>query len=224
MNDNFKTLSFLGTDSGFGQNNNSAFIASDDELTIIDCGFTVFEKIIKKFDLKKYKKINIIVTHLHNDHAGSLGQIILYLWFMCNKKCNIISKCKNISLYLEIIGTPKEAYTIMQDTENIKFIKTEHVDYLDSYGFKMNINNKNIIYTGDTKILEPFLPFLNDTDEFYVDVSKYGGAHLKIDEIQENLKNIANRNIKIFLMHLDDKEYIKNFLTKNIFLAWKNLK
>ena len=83
----------------------------------------------------------------------------------------------------------------------------------------MNINNKNIIYTGDTKTLEPFIPFLNDVDEFYIDVSRYGGAHLKIDDIQEKLQNIANNNIKIFLMHLDDREYICKFLSNNIFLA-----
>ncbi|MEI3394825.1 MAG: MBL fold metallo-hydrolase [Clostridia bacterium] len=219
MNDNFETLNFLGTDSGFGKNNNSAFIENDNELILIDCGFTVFEKVIKKLDLKKYKEVNIIVTHLHNDHAGSLGQIILYLWFVCNKKCNVISKCKNIELYLEITGTPKEAYKILSDTKNIKFIKTEHVNYLDSFGFKMNINNKNIIYTGDTKTLEPFIPFLNDVDEFYIDVSRYGGAHLKIDDIQEKLQNIANNNIKIFLMHLDDREYICKFLSNNIFFA-----
>ena len=175
--------------------------------------------ILKFKDLKKYKEVNIIVTHLHNDHAGSLGQIILYLWFVCNKKCNVISKCKNIELYLEITGTPKEAYKILSDTKNIKFIKTEHVNYLDSFGFKMNINNKNIIYTGDTKTLEPFIPFLNDVDEFYIDVSRYGGAHLKIDDIQEKLQNIANNNIKIFLMHLDDREYICEFLSNNIFFA-----
>lgn len=219
MNNDFKTLNFLGTDSGFGENNNSAFIENNNELTLIDCGFTIFEKVIERFDLKRYKEINIIVTHLHNDHAGSLGQIILYLWFICNKKCNVISKCKNIELYLEIIGTPKDSYKIMQDTENIKFIKTEHVNDLDSFGFKMNINNKNIIYTGDTKTLEPFLPFLNDINEFYVDVSRYGGVHLKIDEIQEKLQNIANNNTKVFLMHLDDREYISTFLSKNIFLA-----
>ena len=60
MNDNFETLNFLGTDSGFGKNNNSAFIENDNELILIDCGFTVFEKVIKKLDLKKYKVFSMI--------------------------------------------------------------------------------------------------------------------------------------------------------------------
>ena len=48
-------LKFLGSDSGFGAHNNSAYIEERDKLTIIDCGFTVFEQIKEKFDLNKYK-------------------------------------------------------------------------------------------------------------------------------------------------------------------------
>lgn len=79
-------LKFLGSDSGFGINNNSAYIEEKGKLTIIDCGFTVFTQIKKKFDLNKYKEINVIITHLHNDHAGSLSQLILYSYFIFNKK------------------------------------------------------------------------------------------------------------------------------------------
>ena len=65
---------------GFGENNNSAYFETNNQLYIIDCGFSVFSKIKNKFDFNKYKSINIIITHLHNDHAGSLSQIILYLF------------------------------------------------------------------------------------------------------------------------------------------------
>lgn len=82
--------------------------------------------------------------------------------------------------------------------------------YLDAYGFYLYINNKKIIYTGDTSVIEPFLPYLNDANEFYVDVSKNGGAHLKIDDVNEELEKIKDKGIDVFLMHLDDKEYIKN--------------
>ena len=81
-----QTLTFLGRDSGFGEKNNSAYIELEDKLILIDCGFTVFEQVKNKFDLSKYKEIKIIVTHLHNDHAGSLSQLILYSYFVKNKK------------------------------------------------------------------------------------------------------------------------------------------
>ena len=170
---------------------------------------TVFKK-NQKFDFNKYSNIEIIITHLHNDHAGSLSQIILYLWFIYNKKVTIYSKCERIRDYLEITGTPKESYEIKNESENITFMKTNHVQYLDAYGLKIKVKDKNIIYTGDTNTLNPFLPHIENEkiDELYVDVSKFGGAHLKIDDIVEKLAKINKSGTLVDLMHLDDKEYI----------------
>lgn len=212
-------LKFLGSDSGFGINNNSAYIEEKGKLTIIDCGFTVFTQIKKKFDLNKYKEINVIITHLHNDHAGSLSQLILYSYFIFNKKVNVISMCSKIKEYLDITGTPEDAYTLYNKFENVEFIRTEHTRYLDSYGFKLCVNGKKIIYTGDTNILEPFIKYTNDIDEFYVDVSRYGGAHLKIDDVIEKLREIKKKNIKIYLMHIDDRKYIDEKINNEFYFA-----
>lgn len=210
------TLTFLGTDSGFGQKNNSAYFENGNELVLIDCGFTVFHEVKEKFDLKKYDLIEIVITHLHNDHAGSLSQLILYLWFVLQKKAIIVSNCIHIKDYLDITGTPSEAYELKNSLPNLTFIKTEHVKYLDSYGFKTVFNNKNIVYTSDTTTLSPFLHYLDNCDELYVDVSRFGGAHIKIDNIVDVLKDLKQMGIDIYLMHMDDKEYIKN-MTNNEF-------
>lgn len=212
-------LKFLGSDSGFGANNNSAYIEEKEKLTIIDCGFTVFTQIKKKFDLNKYKEINVIITHLHNDHAGSLSQLILYSYFIFNKKVNVISMCSKIKEYLDITGSPEDAYTLYNKFENVEFIRTEHTRYLDSYGFKLCVNGKKIVYTGDTNILEPFIKYTNDIDEFYVDVSRYGGAHLKIDDVIEKLREIKKKNIKIYLMHIDDRKYIDEEINNEFYFA-----
>ena len=212
-------LKFLGSDSGFGAHNNSAYIEERDKLTIIDCGFTVFEQIKEKFDLNKYKEINVIVTHLHNDHAGSLSQLILYAYFIFNKKVNVISMCSKIKEYLDITGTTEDAYTLYNKFENVEFIKTEHTKYLDSYGFKLCLNGKKIVYTGDTNTLEPFMKYINDIDEFYVDVSRYGGAHLKLEDIIDKLRKIKKQNINIYLMHIDDREYIAGEINDEFYFA-----
>ena len=209
-------LKFLGSDSGFGANNNSAYIEEKEKLTIIDCGFTVFSQLKNKFDFNKYDEIDVIITHLHNDHAGTLSQFILYMYFIYNKKVNVITKCEKIKEFLDITGTPEDAYELKKENEYIKFIKTEHVKYLDAYGFELNINSKKIIYTGDTNTLEPFELYLKNADEFYVDVSRYGGAHLKIDDIKEKLEEIQKNGTTVYLMHMDDVEYIRK-TTNNIF-------
>lgn len=74
-----QTLTFLGKDSGFGEKNNSSYIEIENKLILIDCGFTVFQQVKNKFNFENYESIHIIITHLHNDHAGSLSQLILYL-------------------------------------------------------------------------------------------------------------------------------------------------
>ena len=205
---NNSTLKFLGSDAGFGNNNNSAYIEINNNLILIDCGITVFNTIKTKFDFKKYNQVEIIITHLHNDHAGSLSQFIMYLWFIYNIQVKVISACKNIKEFLRITGTPDESYILTNIDENIQFIETEHVKELDCYGFKLSINNKTIIYTGDTKTLAPFLPYIKEADELYVDVSKNGGVHLKFEDIINDLQNIQCQGTKVYLMHIDDKKYI----------------
>lgn len=109
---NKSTLTFLGRDSGFGNKNNSAYFETNDKLTLIDCGCTVFHEAVKRFDFSKYFTINC--------------------------------------------------------------------------------------------------------DELYIDVSKFGGAHIKIDDVLDTLKQLYNNNVDIYLMHIDDKEYIKT-ITNNGF-------
>lgn len=207
-----KTLTFLGSDDGYGQENNSAFIQGDGRLTIIDCGYTVFNKVKSLFDFNNYSYIEVVITHLHNDHAGSLSQLLLYSYFECNKKITVVSKCKNIRQYLNICGTPDEAYEVLSETHNIKLIKTRHTPYLDAYGFVIDIDGKKIVYTGDTKSLEPFKKVVEGANEFYIDVSKKGGSHLKIDDVIEQLENIKNNGTQVYLMHVDDKQYVKNLV------------
>ena len=181
-------------------------------------GFSIFEKLKNNFDFNKYNKIEIIITHLHNDHAGSLSQFILYIWFVYHKKVTVFCNCQKIKEYLDITGTTKEAYELKTNTNFLEFIKTEHAKELDSYGFKLNLNGKTIIYTGDTATLDPFIPYLDECNEFYVDVSKSGGVHLKFVDIIETLRKIKSRNIDIFLMHLDDKNYIANLNNNEFYI------
>lgn len=45
----------------------------------------------------------------------------------------------------------------------------------------------------------------------------FGGAHLKIDNIIEELKRIKKNGTDIYLMHMDDKEYIKRITESEFF-------
>lgn len=101
-------LKNIGKDSGFGDNNNSWYIEENNNLTIIDAGFTVFNEIKHRFDLSKFNNINTVITHLHTDHSGSLPQIVLYAYYIHKKIINIISKCEHIETFLKITGVTKK--------------------------------------------------------------------------------------------------------------------
>ncbi len=212
-------LNFLGRDSGFGKYNTSAFIEIDDKFILFDCGFTTFQILKERFDFNKYNEIVVFITHLHNDHAGSLSQFILYLWFVYHKKVLVISKCKNIKQYLEITGTTSDAYIVKDKYDDCIFIPTIHVKELDCYGIKLRLKDKYIIYSGDTKILDSYLPYVENVSEIYLDVSRYGGVHLKFEDIIDDLKELKNKGIRIILMHIDDYEYISKINNNEFIIA-----
>ena len=100
----------------------------------------------------------------------------------------------------------------MLETEDIKhfrFIKTNHCKELDTYGFSAEIKKRKIIYTSDTNTIEPFLQELENAEELYIDLSRYGGVHLKFDDILPKLIEISKKGTKVIPMHLDDAKYIE---------------
>lgn len=204
-------LKFLGRGSGFSIENTSAFYEFDTSLLLIDCGYTVFNKCREKLDFSKYDNIYIAITHLHPDHAGSLGQLILYLGYALSKTAVIVTKCEKIQEFLDISGINREFYQITDGKEiGITFVRTSHTNLLDSYGFVFQNDGQTIIYTGDASSLDPFEIYLEIADELYVEVSKTGIVHIQIDEVLHKLLDIQDKGTKIYLMHLDDEIYVAN--------------
>ena len=85
-------LSFLGRGAAFNtvESNNSAYFIDNNELFLIDCGETVFQSLINTGILEDKNNINVMITHTHSDHIGSLGSLALYAYYNLNKPLNII--------------------------------------------------------------------------------------------------------------------------------------
>ena len=217
---NKQTLTFLGRDAGFGNQNNSAYVElENNRFLLIDCGYTVFNKLKDNFELlSKYDTVEVVITHLHNDHAGTISHLAACLYFNYNKTITIVSKCKHIEELMSITGTPREAYNLVDhiDDLNLELIETKHTEYLDAYGFTATINGRKIVYTGDTYTLEPFMPYLENCDEFYMDTSLTGGCHVKLEDALPLLRELKSKGTNVYLMHLQNKEKIEK-LTNNEF-------
>ena len=90
------------------------------------------------------------------------------------------------------------------------------------FGYQLNINGKNIVYTGDTCTLEPFLPYLQKDSYLYTEISTKGGVHLKFDDAKPTIEALLQKGVRVYLMHIDNEEEIQkqaNQINGNIELA-----
>lgn len=222
-------LLFLGRGSAFNsyEGNTSAYFIDKNELFLIDCGESIFETIIKNKLLDDINCINIMITHTHSDHVGSLGTLIMYCYYVISKKVNIIisKDClyKNDLIDLiRIFGCTKEMYTIIDETEldnkyklfnTIRFKKTEHVSQISSYGIQFETNNGVIYYSGDTSNLNNISELIKNNktiDKIYVDstsTNTKNNVHVYIGKINDTIPDYLKN--KTYCMHVNDKKCIE---------------
>lgn len=204
-------LSFLGVGGAFATDlkNCAAFYKESGSLLLIDCGENIFEEIIKKKLLDNVDKLYIIITHFHTDHIGSLGTLLFYCDKINISSIKIIYPNKNeIIKFLNMIGTEKCIYEVLIPDEFneflIKEVKQQH-SIMEAYGYLININNKKIYYSGDTKtipagIIEKF--YNDEIDYFYQDVRiDENDYHISLKE----LNNIVSfdKRYKVNCMHFN---------------------
>ena len=85
-------LHFFGCGSAFNpaMGNTSAWFEMDGCLFLVDCGETVYELLMKRSNLREYRQIYVLLTHLHADHVGSLGSLISYNYCILGRKICVI--------------------------------------------------------------------------------------------------------------------------------------
>jgi ribonuclease BN (tRNA processing enzyme) len=221
-------LSFIGCGSAFNTKlgNNSAFIKQGSELFMIDCGSANFDRIQNKGLLAGVDKITVLLTHLHPDHVGSLGDLLFYAYFgiqpMFTPKLTVITPralkdsfktlmaCIGVSetqyIHVEIADTfASEAK--MCGIASIRPFTVEHAKELICYGYVLEVEGKRVYYSGDAKMIpdEVLVQLHNgDIDYFYQDTCKAdyeGNVHLSLRKLTELIP--AELRDKVYCMHLD---------------------
>ena len=214
-------LKFFGRDSAFGHSNNSAFFIDRKDLVLIDCPMSSFQK-VKFFDFKKFDNVYVLVTHTHGDHISGIGTFAYFLYFL-NKKLTVVAPNRKLYYTLNILlkdieGCDDNKFNIITgDSLNKKwFVKstlTKHVDSLDCFGYLLNIKDTPVIYTGDTATLEPFKDVITDNSYLFTEIAyNNSGVHLYYKEALPTLIQLSEKGVKVFLMHLDDIENIKDVI------------
>lgn len=210
-------LKFFGRGSGFADEHTSAYFSTETkEMVIIDCPVSTFQK-MKHIDLTDCERFYVLVTHTHGDHVGGLGLFVQYAFFALKKPVTIVAPstavANDISTILTIEGNELswcELVTVADVTDKAWFgdcILTKHSPQLEGkcFGYRLLVDDTNVVYTGDTSTLEPFMPYLTENSALYVDTSVYYGMiHLKLEDALEDFLTLNKKGVKVYLMHLDD--------------------
>lgn len=214
-------LKFLGSGSAFNTKlgNNSSFILKNNRLILIDAGCLVFHKLQTMNIFNGLISLDIIITHTHPDHCGSLGEIIFYSYYYTKILPTIYyPNKKHLTDFLNLVGIPDSFYTLIPDFStkihndffsdySINFFNSSHVNTIPSYSFTLKNSQSNIYYSGDSNTIPPEIInnlktgninlLFQDTCGLDYDNNPHLSINKLTNLIEENLRD------KVYCMHID---------------------
>lgn len=214
-------LNFIGTGSAFNTKlgNTSAYIFHHNSMVLIDCGGTVFHRLMESKLLEKLTQLDVIITHTHPDHIGSLGEVIFYAHYVLNITPKIFfPNSALMNNFLACIGVEPNMYELIAELETVintdfgdldlSFVPVSHVPAIPAYGFIMKSKDSRIYYSGDANdIPVDIVKMLNEShlDYLYQDTCglEYdGNAHLSFGKLCAIIpKELRN---KVVCIHHDN--------------------
>ncbi len=222
-------LRFLGRGSGFSAEHNSAVFMRGDSLVLIDCSLTAFIK-LRFMDLSQFgevRKMIVLVTHTHSDHVSGITMLIHFATFVWHIPVEVIAPSDVVKeqlyyLFKNLDGCSEEVYKLYTvDETRYDWLKqsilTEHVPELAGrcFGYLLELDGKRVVYTGDTRSLDSFTPFLKSNEGTAEEVYLYtecasidSGVHVHVQYLLKYVDFFKENNVKVYLMHLDNEEAI----------------
>lgn len=152
-------IQFIGTggafDVAFG--NSAAIVEHDGLRVLLDCGHSVFPELVRKGLVDTLDAV--LLTHLHDDHAGSLSTLIFYYNLVLKKgKLQLIVPSCSFQAELEEYLThslrkPQERMQFV-DIGNYPFIEPidtfgHHVDGMQTWAYVFKSLRSCFVYSGD---------------------------------------------------------------------------
>lgn len=199
-------LEILGVGSGFSPElgNSSFLIWNNDETSavLMDCGSLIFGK-LREMEMKQHRNIiskidTIFISHTHMDHCGSLGTLMQYHKWVCQKH----AKLAGVSVRSLLDATLMEntnAYPINVNKE-IEIISTRH-----GKGAAVAAFYNGILYSGDSAKSLLNTPQAQKAHTIIHEVSTVSNdAHIGVEDLAEAPSEIR---AKTWLTHYTSSAY-----------------
>lgn len=218
-------LRFLGCGSGFHPElgSNSAFmIEHDGSMILIDCGPSVFDRLLTLGEFREAPAVAILITRMHADHVGSLGSLIGWLHHERNlKPLLVIPKSLNglIREFLSLQGIPESFYDVSPVAEGsyrgefrdplltVRYDRVNHVTGMSSYSISLDRPEWIIYWSGDTSDTIGIKRVINTVKPEHVKML-YADASIQENPAHAGLNDIASAvpydlRGRVTVMHLD---------------------
>ena len=215
-------LIFLGRGAGFlpSEGNTSACIRCGERLLLIDCGETVFGKLLVSRLLQGVREMVVLISHLHSDHCGSLGSLLLYTRFAMGITVRIVlpeqsEYADDLRSMLRMNGVPDDAWIPVDGVAvwpfagvtDIRWIPTRHAPGIPAFSFEIGTETGWIFYSADTCETGPVEDFLRRVPDFrhvYMDVcdtDRPGQVHVSLRQLCACIR--PEQRSRVSLMHLN---------------------
>lgn len=218
-------LTFLGRGSAFnpGEGNTSAYLREDGRVLLLDCGETVFGRLIDRGVLADAREVYAVVSHLHSDHCGSLSTLALYCFWRMRQPLTLVTAedpeyVGQLRRLLGLSGIGEDGVRFLTDRdmpafrafESLRIVPTEHVPQLRCFSFVFETEEGGAFYSADTRTTRPLEEFLSSHARvaaiWHEATARSAGndVHTPIARLDEVIpRELRDRT---FLMHLDGPE------------------
>lgn len=235
----------LGNGGGldFDKTNSSFLIEllpdNDDVQTkyiLFDCGRNVYDKLIQldlRFPEKEIvKNLSVFISHMDDDHIGSLKSLIYYRYFVCNK--NTVVYCgqdlmNQLNMYL--LDTDGLVEHGLYNGKNKKYVVESLLDYKSTsencylysvkthhfkicYGLFITKNDNQLYISGDTKVCKDTISCLNMMNGKFV----YNNINKTLNE--QDIYDYMNNNDSLTCDFNNNKKKFKTTLAFHDYSNW----
>lgn len=205
-------LKFLGRGAAFFPvfGNTNAYFEAGDDLFFLDFGESAFEKVYRRFNLTRYRRIYVLVTHLHADHAGSLASLISYTHCVLKTRITVVHPLDTVVRLLALAGISDTFYQYLPALPDgcsvrARAVEVPHAADMRAFGYLLSFGGETVYYSGDAAALpsEVYEAFMQGKiARVYQDTASHeSSAHCWYKRLEQLIP--PERRAAVHCMHLD---------------------